>query len=164
MGGYYISQHSANQNNYMARCNRIRHQPYYDYLLTHQLFLRLVCKRLVKPFMFNLGNRRTSAPCNRCYRLIHRKDLYGKKAETKIYCWQSSWWRWTVIESPKSWPEFKAARRLKRRRDLNLWETRSRYLFGMTPLFILLTVDGMDTAKAFLDSFRKPTQQTENQA
>lgn len=84
--GYYISQHSANQNNYMARCNRIWHQPYYDYLLAHQLFLRLVCKRLVKPFMFNLGNRRTSAPCNRCYRRIHRKDLYGNKAQTKIYC------------------------------------------------------------------------------
>lgn len=45
-----------------------------------------------------------------------------------------------------------------------LWETRSRYLFDMTPLFILLTVDGMDTAKAFLDSFRKPKQQTEKQA
>lgn len=44
-----------------------------------------------------------------------------------------------------------------------LWETRSRYLFDMTPLFILLTVDGMDTAKAFLDSFRKPKQQTEKQ-
>ena len=86
VGGYYISQHSANQNDYMARCNRVRHQPYYDYLLTHQLFLRLDCKRLVKPFMFNLGNRRTSAPCNRCYRRIHRKDLYGNKAQTKIYC------------------------------------------------------------------------------
>ena len=49
-------------------------------------FLRLDCKRLVKPFMFNLGNRRTSAPCNRCYRRIHRKDLYGNKAQTKIYC------------------------------------------------------------------------------
>lgn len=45
-----------------------------------------------------------------------------------------------------------------------LWETRSRYLFDMTPLFILLMVDGMDTAKAFLDSFRKPKQQTEKQA
>ena len=33
----------------------------------------------------------------------------------------------------------------------------------MTPLFILLMVDGMDTAKAFLDSFRKPKQQTEKQ-
>lgn len=84
--GYYISQHSANQNDYMARCNRVRYQPYYDYLLAHQLFLRLDCKRLVKPFMFNLGNRRTSAPCNRCYRRIHRKDLYGNKAQTKIYC------------------------------------------------------------------------------
>lgn len=31
-----------------------------------------------------------------------------------------------------------------------LWETRSRYLFDMTPLFILLMVDGMDTAKLFL--------------
>lgn len=37
-----------------------------------------------------------------------------------------------------------------------LWETRSRYLFNMTPLFILLMVDGMDTAKAFLDSLKKP--------
>lgn len=45
-----------------------------------------------------------------------------------------------------------------------LWETRSRYLFDMTPLFILLTVDGLDTAKAFLDSFGKPKQQTETQA
>ena len=61
-------------------------------------------------------------------------------------------------------PPIKAARRFKRSRDLNLWETRSRYLFDMTPLFILLTVDGMDTAKAFLDSFRKPKHQTEKQA
>lgn len=41
-----------------------------------------------------------------------------------------------------------------------LWETRSRYLFNMTPLFILLMVDGMDTAKAFLDSLKKPGKHT----
>lgn len=45
-----------------------------------------------------------------------------------------------------------------------LWETRSRYLFDMTPLFILLMVDGMDTSKAFLDLFRKPNRQTAEQA
>lgn len=34
----------------------------------------------------------------------------------------------------------------------------------MTPLFILLTVDGMDIAKAFLDSLGKPKQQTDKQS
>ena len=34
----------------------------------------------------------------------------------------------------------------------------------MTPLFILLMVDGMDTAKAFLDSLGKPKQQTDEQS
>ena len=33
----------------------------------------------------------------------------------------------------------------------------------MTPLFILLMVDGMDTAKAFLDSLKKHGKQTAEQ-
>lgn len=35
-----------------------------------------------------------------------------------------------------------------------LWETRSRYLFDMTPLFILLMVDGMDTLKSAFCLFK----------
>lgn len=42
-----------------------------------------------------------------------------------------------------------------------LWETRSRYLFDITPLFILLTVDGMDTLKNFLRTFKKPKKSKE---
>lgn len=41
-----------------------------------------------------------------------------------------------------------------------LWETRSRYLFNMTPLFILLMVDGMDTLKNIPALFKINHEQT----
>lgn len=41
-----------------------------------------------------------------------------------------------------------------------LWETRSRYLFDMTPLFILLMVDGMDTMKSAFSLFKRSKHKT----
>lgn len=44
-----------------------------------------------------------------------------------------------------------------------LWETRSRYLFDMTPMFILLMVDGMDSLKSAFYMLRKPKQKSDLQ-